>query len=284
MDKTSTLTPNILNIIKHKGTEAPNSGKLNLFEGKGTYLCRTCGVALFRSTHKFISACGWPSFDDELPGVIKRVPDIDGRRTEILCERCDAHLGHVFHNEGLTKKNMRHCVNSESIDFVDDQEVLDTEDAFYAGGCFWGMQYYFAKFDGVLATEVGYMGGGLQSPVYEKVCLGGTGHREVIRVLFNPAKISFKHLTQYFFEIHDPTQAGGQGPDIGEQYESVIYVMTPEQNSIALSLIDQLNCMEFPVKTSVLPAKTFWMAELDHQHYYKAKGTLPYCHHWQKRF
>lgn len=112
------LSPEEARIILHKGTEMPYSGRYNDFYEEGTYSCRQCGSPLYRSADKFSSGCGWPSFDDELPGAVKRVPDRDGRRVEIVCAACDGHLGHVFEGERFTEKNTRHCVNSLSMVFT----------------------------------------------------------------------------------------------------------------------------------------------------------------------
>ncbi|MEI8061012.1 MAG: methionine-R-sulfoxide reductase [Candidatus Berkelbacteria bacterium] len=116
------LTAEEKNIIENKGTEAPFSGKYNEFFQQGTYVCRRCGNPLYTSEVKLKSGCGWPSFDDEIPGSVLRIPDADGSRKEIVCANCQAHLGHVFEGERLTKKNLRHCVNSLSIKFVPDDQ------------------------------------------------------------------------------------------------------------------------------------------------------------------
>lgn len=115
------LTREEKRVIVDKGTEAPFAGKYYAFWEKGTYVCKRCGAALYRSESKFEAGCGWPSFDDEIPDAVKKTTDADGVRTEITCANCGAHLGHVFTGEGFTEKNVRHCVNSISMNFITDK-------------------------------------------------------------------------------------------------------------------------------------------------------------------
>lgn len=276
------LTPEERRVIIDKGTEMPYTGLYYNNTEPGVYRCRQCGVPLYRAEDKFDAGCGWPSFDDALPGAVKRLPDADGRRTEIVCSNCGGHLGHVFMGEGFTPKNTRHCVNSVSLAFEAKKE--QTETAIFAGGCFWGVEYMLAKIPGVLRVESGYIGGKIENPTYEQVCSRRTGHAEAVRVVFDPAKVSYEKLARMFFEIHDPTQANGQGPDIGDQYRSEIFYTTPAQKQVAEELIAQLRKKGYDVVTKVTPATKFWPAEGYHQDYYERKGTKPYCHAYTKRF
>lgn len=282
--KTNSLPTHVRAIVKEKGTEMPFSGSYNDFDEPGTYLCRQCGLALFHSQHKFHSGCGWPSFDEEISNAVKVVPDADGLREEIVCDRCNAHLGHVFSGEGFTAKNLRHCVNSLSIDFVKDRHIKDTEEAIFAAGCFWGVEHFLKQLTGVLKTEVGYTGGSIDNPSYEVVCSGRSGHYEAIRVVFDPNQISYETLTKAFFEIHDPTQSSGQGPDIGPQYLSAIFYYDETQKQSAESLINILNKKGYDIVTKLLPVSPFWPAEQYHQSYYEKNGKTPYCHRYVKRF
>ena len=281
--KYKSLTPMEKYVIIDKGTEAPFSGIYEKFDKKGTYVCKQCGAELYKSEDKFDAHCGWPSFDDEIPGAIRRETDADGRRTEIMCASCGAHLGHVFLGEGFTEKNTRHCVNSISLDFKATTQPK-TETAIFAGGCFWGVEYYMEKEKGVISVESGYTGGHTQHPSYEEVCSGTTGHIEAVKIIYDPSKTSYEKLAKLFFEIHDPTQADGQGPDIGYQYQSAVFYENDEQKKVTVKLISQLKEKGFKVVTRLIPAETFWVAEDYHQNYYDNKGGTPYCHARKKRF
>lgn len=278
------LSPEEERVIIHKGTEAPFSGKYNKFYEKGSYHCKRCNALLYRSDDKFSSSCGWPSFDDEIKGAIKRQMDSDGKRTEILCTNCSAHLGHIFEGEGFTKKNVRHCVNSISMTFVSDKENPHTAQAYFAGGCFWGVEYLFEHKDGVISAVSGYMGGAVENPSYQDVSYGNTGHLEVVEITYDAGKVSYEDLAKFFFEIHDPTQANGQGPDIGEQYLSVIFYNNEDEKMTAHKLIDVLKNKGYKVVTKVFSASTFWKAEEYHQNYYDKKKQQPYCHVYKKKF
>lgn len=279
------LTPEEENSIVHKGTEAPFSGKYDKFFELGVYTCKRCGAPLYKSESKFDAHCGWPAFDDEVPGAVKRMSDPDGARTEISCVKCGAHLGHVFEREGFTPKNVRHCVNSLSLEFVPSKDPQGKAGkAYFAGGCFWGVEYFFKKAEGVISTRAGYMGGRKESPTYEEVCAGSTGHLETVEVVYEPEKISFEKLASLFFEIHDPTQLNGQGPDIGDQYQSAIFYMDEKQKATAERLIGTLKGKGYVVVTQLRKAVPFWPAEEYHQDYYSKTGKTPYCHIYTKRF
>ncbi len=282
--KYNKLTPEEEQVIIYKGTEAPFTGKYLDFNEKGTYTCKRCGAPLYRSTDKFESFCGWPSFDDEIPNAVKRQVDADGNRTEIICNNCGAHLGHVFTGEGFTKKDVRYCVNSISLNFVPADTQVKTQTAYFAGGCFWGTEYYLQKVKGVKSTTVGYMGGQKENPTYEEVCTGSTGYVETVKVEFDPKETSFEELARLFFEIHDPTQTNGQGPDIGEQYLSVIFYANDEQKKISEKLVKILQDKGYKVATRLIKADKFWKAEDYHQDYYQHNGKQPYCHFYTKRF
>ena len=284
--KYNKLTPEEQAVILHKATERPFTGEYVNTTEKGTYVCRQCDAPLYRSEDKFKSDCGWPSFDDEIPGAVKKVLDADGRRTEIICTNCEGHLGHVFVGERFTKKNTRYCVNSISMKFIPDKIMKNKNEevAYFASGCFWGTEYYFMKAPGIISTTVGYMGGRTSNPTYKEVCTGTTGHIETTEVVFDNSKTTYEDLVKLYYETHDFTQVGGQGPDIGEQYQSVIFYTNDEQLKIAQKYVDILSSKGYKVATLLRPAPEFWPAEDYHQEYYDKKNGTPYCHIYRKLF
>jgi peptide methionine sulfoxide reductase msrA/msrB len=279
------LTKEESQVINKKGTELPFSGKYEKFSGKGTYVCKKCGAALYYSDDKFDSNCGWPSFDNEIPGAVIRTQDADGLRTEITCANCGAHLGHVFTGERLTSKNTRHCVNSVSLDFIPAHVNSGRYgSAIFAGGCFWGVEYFMQKAPGVISVTSGYTGGWVKNPGYREVCTGTTGHAEAVKIVYDPDKTSYEKLLKLFLEIHDPTQSGGQGPDLGEQYRSEIFYLNENQKLLAEKYLNILNSRGYKTTTSVTRATEFYDAETYHQDYYFHSGKIPYCHSYTKRF
>jgi peptide methionine sulfoxide reductase msrA/msrB len=231
---------------------------------------------------KFNSKCGWPSFDDEIPQRVTKQLDADKHRSEIICQNCDGHLGHVFSGENFTKKNTRHCVNSLSLKFHRIEDILaslpDNDSTIgvivVAGGCFWGIEYFFEQEPGVLATAPGYTGGSIANPSYDKVCTGDTGHAEAVAVVFETAITNVESLYKLFFSIHNPTEKNRQGPDIGNQYRSAIYATTDKQVDIANTILK-----EYPnACTEVNTLDEFWIAEKKHHHYYSTLGSKPSCH------
>lgn len=284
MNKTESLTPEARSIIVDKKTEIPHVGDYVLTDKKGTYLCRQCGKGLFRSTDKFLSSCGWPSFDDEIEGRISRLPDTDGVRTEIVCQNCTAHLGHAFTGESFTAKNLRYCVNSISMDFVLNETVMNTGEVIVAGGCFWGIESLMKQEPGVIKTEVGYIGGTKKKPSYEDVCGGETEHTEAVRVIFDEDMTDTETIYKAFLESHDVTQAISTGIPVKRQYQSVIFSFNENQTDIATRLLKRLEEQGNRVATKIVSMSPFWKAEKFHQDYYQRTGQSALCHRRVKRF
>ncbi|MGE0479989.1 MAG: bifunctional methionine sulfoxide reductase B/A protein [Phycisphaerae bacterium] len=276
-------------VTQKAGTEAPFCGNLLDNKKEGVYCCIVCGLPLFSSEHKFNSGTGWPSFFREFDAehVARKADRAHGMvRTEINCARCDAHLGHVF-DDGPKPTGERHCLNSASLKFVEkgaelppESRPAQTETAYFAAGCFWGVEHYFQKGPGVIDAVSGYMQGRTENPTYKDVCYKETGHAETVKVVFDPKRVSYRRLLEAFFVMHNPTELNRQGPDVGEQYRSGIWTTSDEQRRVAEEFIKEQQASERfrgqKIVTQVEPAKTFYAAEEYHQDYIVKTGRA--CH------
>jgi peptide-methionine (S)-S-oxide reductase len=165
--------------------------------------------------------------------------------------------------------------NSDSSSTVDKRGV-----ATLAGGCFWCLDAVYNQLQGVLKVESGYAGGHIPSPTYQQVCMGSTGHAEVVQVTFDPEIITFRDLLEIFFTIHDPTTLNRQGADVGTQYRSAIFYHTPEQKETAEQIVAEMTAeriWDAPIVTEIAPLKEFYGAEGYHQEYYQNNPSQPYC-------
>ncbi len=292
------LSPEQFKVLRAKGTERPFSCDTRIASGDGAkqhaagvYKCAGCDLELFEAGAKFDSGTGWPSFWKPIEGHIEIETDrtLGIKRVEVLCARCDGHLGHVF-EDGPKPTGLRYCMNGVALKF--EAREFPTQDApahndtateqkaTFGAGCFWGVEATFRAVPGVKDAAVGYIGGTLENPTYEDVCSGRTGHAEAVEVTFDPTEVSFEQLLDVFFARHNPTTRDRQGPDRGSQYRSAIFFHSPEQQSAAQAKIAALDAggrFKQPIVTQVEAAPKFYRAEEYHQRYVEKSGRAS-CH------
>jgi len=301
------LTPAQYRIARGKDTERAFCGGLLHNKEAGVYACVCCGLPLFESSAKFESGTGWPSFFQPIAKENlrqERDRSYGMVRTEILCTRCDAHLGHVF-DDGPRPTGLRYCLNSEVLRFVaaDQLKTLAEElpeglaarargaadpgaasagrraEIVLAGGCFWCVEAVFRQLDGVLEVTSGYAGGKAETANYKAVSTGRTGHAEAVKIVYDPAKISLEQLLKVHFATHDPTTPNRQGNDRGPQYRSVVFYANEREKELAKAFIEDLTAAKVfgrPIVTALEPLEAFYPAEAYHQDYVACNPRNPY--------
>jgi methionine-R-sulfoxide reductase/methionine-S-sulfoxide reductase len=291
------LTPEQFRVTQQSATERPFQNEFNDNKEPGIYVDIVSGEPLFSSFDKFDSGCGWPSFTRPLEAdhVDEKRDITHGMiRTEVRSANADSHLGHVFPDGPRDQGGLRYCINSASLRFVpvadlekegygqyihlfDSETSPVTSHAILAGGCFWGMQDLIRKQPGVIATRVGYSGGDVPHATYRN----HGSHAEAIEIEFDPAKVSYRKILEFFFQIHDPSTLNRQGNDRGESYRSAIFYLDDEQKAIAEDTIADVDASGlWPGKavTELSPAGPFWEAEPEHQDYLEKYPNGYTCH------
>lgn len=276
------LTAEQYQITRLKGTERAFSSKMcDLFE-PGNYACVCCDTLLFDSSGKFDSGTGWPSFYQ--PAKENAIAYHEDRshgmsRVEVTCNTCGAHQGHVF-PDGPEPSGLRYCINAVSMTKVS-SEVSQSEDtrlATFGGGCFWCTEAVFQELRGVVSVVSGYTGGQVKEPSYQAVCLGTTGHAEVVQVEYDPNQIGYADLLRIHFSTHNPTTLNQQGADKGTQYRSIVFFQNEEEKAQAYAVRDEVKGLfEDPIVTEIESLGTFFPAESYHQNYYRRNPQAGYC-------
>ena len=292
----SRLTPEQYRVTQQAGTERPGTGEYLDNKQPGIYVDIVSGEPLFASLDKFDSGTGWPSFTKPLDrAYVKEITDDSHGmvRTEVRSKHGDSHLGHVFPDGPRDRGGLRYCINSASLRFVPKSRMeergirdlphsrrrssMTTERAVLAGGCFWGMQDLIRRYNGVVSTRVGYTGGEVPNATYRN----HGSHAEAIEIIFDPAKISYRELLEFFFQIHDPSTLNRQGNDRGASYRSAIFYTSDEQKHVAEDTIADVEASGLwpgKVVTEVTAVSDFWEAEPEHQDYLERIPNGYTCH------
>ncbi len=275
------LSPEQFRILRSSGTEPAFCGGLLKNKEEGIYLCGACSLPLFLSKSKFESGTGWPSFYEAVgsTNILERPDFSHGMvRTEILCPRCESHMGHLF-PDGPEPTGLRYCLNSESLKFAANTNLKSfgepvnrtpVETMVIAGGCFWCVEAVFEEVDGVLDAVSGYAGGDARTANYEAVCTGTTAHAEAVRLVYDPARTAYESLLKVHFATHDPTTLNRQGADSGPQYRSAIFYADDAEKAKAEQVIAELGAsgkFSGKIVTTLEPLTEFYPAEPYHQNY-----------------